>query len=131
VPHAGLVLLRQLADRTDLTAGLSQALPAQGAGLERCQVFADLACAIVGGAWVVSDFWVMGDQGEVFGQVASAPTVWRPLMASQPAGLTREQKHQLPAAPLESERDASVARCGESISALAVTVRQIDVPVGT
>jgi hypothetical protein len=54
------------------------------AGLERCQVFADLACAIVGGAWVVSDFWGMGDQGEVFGQVASAATVWRPLMASQP-----------------------------------------------
>jgi hypothetical protein len=84
VPHAGLVLLRQLADRTGLTAGLSQALPAPGAGLERCQVFADLACAIVGGAWVVSDFWGMGDQGEVFGQVASAATVWRPLMASQP-----------------------------------------------
>ena len=35
VSHAGLVLLRQLADRTGLTAGLSAALPAPGGGLDR------------------------------------------------------------------------------------------------
>ncbi len=49
------------------------------AGLDRGRVFADLACAIADGARVISDFRVMGDQGEVFGQVASVPTAWRAL----------------------------------------------------
>ena len=79
VSHAGLVLLRQLADRTGLTVGLSQALPTPGAGLDRGRVFADLSCAIADGARVISDFRVMGDQDEVFGQVASVPTAWRTL----------------------------------------------------
>ena len=35
VSHAGLVLLRQLADRTGLTAGLSAALPSPDGGLDR------------------------------------------------------------------------------------------------
>ena len=48
--HAGLVLLRQLADRTGLTAGLSAALPSPDSGLDRGRVFADLACAIADGA---------------------------------------------------------------------------------
>jgi hypothetical protein len=50
VSHAGLVLLRQLADRTGLTAGLSQALPTPDAELNRDRVFADLSCAIADGA---------------------------------------------------------------------------------
>src|ERR1700731_4103118 len=79
VSHAGLVLLRQLADRTGLTAGLSAALPSPLGGHDRGRVFTDLACAIADGARVISDFRVMGDQGEVFGLVASVPTVWRTL----------------------------------------------------
>src|SRR5260370_6588964 len=79
VSHAGLVLLRQLADRTGLTAGLSAALPSPDGGLDRGRVFADLACAIADGARVISDFRVMGDQDEVFGQVASVPTPSRTL----------------------------------------------------
>ena len=79
VSHWGLVLVRYLADRTSLTGGLSQALPTPDGGLDRGRVFADLACAIAGGARVISDFRVMGDQAEVFGQVASVPTVWRTL----------------------------------------------------
>jgi hypothetical protein len=35
--------------------------------------------AIADGARVISDFRVMGDQEEVFGQVASVPTAWRAL----------------------------------------------------
>src|ERR1700752_4210466 len=62
VSHAGLVLLRQLADRTGLTAGLSAALPAPDGGLDRGRVFAGLACAIADGARGVSDFRGMGDQ---------------------------------------------------------------------
>jgi hypothetical protein len=46
VSHAGLVLLRQLADRTGLTAGLSSALPSPPGGHDRGRVFSDLACAI-------------------------------------------------------------------------------------
>jgi hypothetical protein len=86
VSHAGLVLLRQLADRTGLTAGLPAALPAPGGGLDRGRVFADLACAIADGARVISDFRVMGDQGEVFGQVASVPTAWRALKEAAAGG---------------------------------------------
>jgi hypothetical protein len=48
--HAGLVLLRELADRTGLTAGLSAALPSPQGGHDRGRVFADLACAIADGA---------------------------------------------------------------------------------
>jgi hypothetical protein len=54
VSHAGLVLLRLLADRTGLTDGLSLALPSPGAGLDRGRVFADLSCAIADGARVTS-----------------------------------------------------------------------------
>jgi hypothetical protein len=86
VSHAGLVLLRQLADRTGLTAGLSAALPSPDGGLDRGRVFADLACAIADGARVISDFRVMGDQDEVFGQVASVPTAWRTLKEAAAGG---------------------------------------------
>ena len=42
-------------------------------------MLADLACAIADGAEVISDFRVIGDQEELFGLVASVPTVWRTL----------------------------------------------------
>jgi len=79
VSHAGLALLRQLADRTGLTARLSAALPSPLGGHDRGRLFADLACAIADGARVISDFQVMGDQRELFGPVASVPTAWRAL----------------------------------------------------
>jgi hypothetical protein len=79
VSHSGLVLLRQLSDRTGLTSGLSKALPTPDRGLDRGRVFADLACAVADGARVISDFRVMADQGGAFGQAASVPTAWRTL----------------------------------------------------
>jgi hypothetical protein len=79
VSHAGLVLLRQLADRTGLTAGLSRALASPARGHDRGRVVADLACAIADGARVISDLRVLGDQRELFGPVASVPTAWRAL----------------------------------------------------
>ncbi len=80
VSHAGLVLVRALADSTGLTAGLSRAL-ATGrlVAHDRGQVLADLACAIADGGEAISDFRVIGNQGELFGPVASVPTVWRAL----------------------------------------------------
>jgi hypothetical protein len=87
VSHAGLALLRALADRTGLTGGLVKAL-ASGRLLthDRGRVFADLACAIADGGEAVSDFRVMADQRELFGLVASVPTVWRTLNETAAGG---------------------------------------------
>ena len=80
VSHAGLVLLRHLADKTGLTWGLSRALATPRFLVhDRGRVMADLTCAVADGARVISDFRVMGDQRELFGLVASVPTAWRTL----------------------------------------------------
>ncbi len=79
VSHAGLVLLRQLADRPGLTGGLSRVLRSPRRGHDRGRVVADLACAIADGGRAISDIRVLGDQAELFGPVASVPTVWRVL----------------------------------------------------
>jgi Transposase DDE domain group 1 len=80
VSHAGLALLRHLADKTGLTGGLSAALATPRILVhDRGRVVADLACAIADGARVISDFRVMSDQCELFGLVASVPTAWRTL----------------------------------------------------
>jgi Transposase DDE domain group 1 len=80
VSHAGVALIRALSDNIGLTAGLSRAL-ASGRLLvhDRGRVLADLACAIADGGEVISDFRVIGDQGDLFGLVASVPTAWRML----------------------------------------------------
>jgi len=77
VSHAGVVLLRALADRTGLTSGLSKALARRRfiPVHDRGRVLADLAVAIADGATVISDFAVLSGQREVLGPVASVPTV--------------------------------------------------------
>src|SRR5262249_16639102 len=80
VSHAGLGLLRRLADKTGLTGGLSRALVSgRVLGHDRGRVLADISCAIAGGARGISDFRVLADQKEAFGQVASVPTAYRTL----------------------------------------------------
>jgi hypothetical protein len=87
VSHAGLALLRHLADKTALTGGLSRALASTRILVhDRGRVLADLACAIADGARVISDFRVMRDQAELFGLVASVPTAWRTLKEIAGAG---------------------------------------------
>jgi hypothetical protein len=55
VSHAGLVLLRSLAGKTGLTAGLSKALATPRLLIhDRGRVLADLATAIAGGAEVTA-----------------------------------------------------------------------------
>ncbi len=93
VSHAGLALLRQLADKTGLTGGLSRALASPRLLIhDGGRVAADLACAIADGGEVISDFQVMTDQKELFGSVASVPTTWRTLdeiAAGGPPALAR------------------------------------------
>jgi Transposase DDE domain group 1 len=80
VSHAGVALVRALADNIGLTVGLSKALATDRLLIhDRGRVLTDLACAIADGAEVISDFRVIGDQDELFGLVASVPTVWRTL----------------------------------------------------
>jgi len=80
VSHAGVALLRALADNIGLTAGLSKALASDRLLVhDRGRVLADLACAIADGGEVISDFRVIGDQQDLFGLVASVPTAWRAL----------------------------------------------------
>ena len=87
VSHAGVALLRALADKTGLTGGLSRALASRRLLVhDRGRGLADLACAIADGAEVISDFRVMADQRDLFGQVASVPTCWRALNETAAGG---------------------------------------------
>lgn len=83
VSHAGSVALRALADRTGLTGELSTATARRGfvPVHDRGRVLTDLAVAIGDGARVLSDLAVLRDQSELFGAVASGPTLWRTLDA--------------------------------------------------
>jgi hypothetical protein len=106
VSHAGVALVRALADNTGLTAGLSGALASRGLLIhDRGRVLADLACAIADGAEAIGDFRVIGDQGELSGLVASVPTAWRTLAeiaggGERGAGQDRRGGERCPAAGL-------------------------------
>ena len=81
VSHVGTAVVRLLADRVGLTAGLSAAVPAGGRvlGHDRGRVLTDVAVAIADGGTRIGDVAVLGDQAGLFGSVASTPTVWRTL----------------------------------------------------
>lgn len=66
VSHSGVALLRALADKTRLTAGLSRALASQRLLVhDRGRVLADLACAIADGATISSRTWMRWHPGLV------------------------------------------------------------------
>ena len=113
VSHAGLGLLRRLADKTGLTGGLSRAL-FSGRLLQhdRGRVLADISCAIADGARAISDFRVLADQGEAFGQVASVPTAYRTLEEIARGGTRTEKKltAAISAAPLRVGAGRGAAR---------------------
>ena len=82
VSHAGIGLLREMAEYTGLVSGLNQALidtykgrPVHGPG----RVLTDLAVAVADGADCVSGISVLYDRQDLFGPVASMPTTWRVL----------------------------------------------------
>jgi len=85
VSHAGTVLLAEIADRTGLTAALSEVtdgLRERRAGHDPGRVLVDVAVAIADGAVTISDVQALADQEGLHGpvgSVASTPTVWRVL----------------------------------------------------
>jgi hypothetical protein len=81
VSHAGSAAVRMIADGTGLTAQLSRALHRRGfvPVHDRGRVLADTAVLIADGGRVLSDLATLRDQGELFGSVASDPTLWRAL----------------------------------------------------
>jgi DDE family transposase len=81
VSHTGSAMLRLLADGTGLTGALSKALRRRGFSPvhDRGRVLADTAVLIADGGTVMSDLATLRDQGELFGPVASNPTLWRTL----------------------------------------------------
>lgn len=82
VSHAGVGLLREVAEYTGLVEGITTALldtyrgvPVHAPG----RVFTDLAVAVADGADAISGIAVLGDRQDLFGPVASMPTTWRVL----------------------------------------------------
>lgn len=82
VSHAGVGLLREMAEYTGLVDGVTAALldtykgvPVHAPG----RVFTDLAVAVADGADAISGIAVLGDRPDLFGPVASMPTTWRVL----------------------------------------------------
>ena len=110
VSHAGLALVRHLADKAGLTGGLARALAtARILVHDRGRMLTDLACAIADGARVISDFRVLSDQGELFGLVASVPTVWRTL--KEIAGWGKRADRRITAAVNGARRHAWAQVC--------------------
>lgn len=90
--HAGARLLADLADEIGLTGALSTAMAPtkqRRRGHDRGEVLTDLIVAIADGAETISDLATLRDQPDLFGPVASHPTVWRTLAAIDDAVLTR------------------------------------------
>ena len=92
VAHAGARLLCDLADDVGLTEALSDAMSPtkkRRRGHDRGEVLVDLAVAVADGATSIADIRVLSDQPSLFGEVASAPTVWRTLEAIDEETLMR------------------------------------------
>jgi hypothetical protein len=94
VPLAGSVALRLLADRVGLRDGLSAALARRGfsPGHDRGQVWVDVAVMLTAGGEAIADIDTLRHQPDLWGPVASAPTVWRAMDEATPAALARVEK---------------------------------------
>jgi len=82
VSHAGVGLLREMAEYTGLVENVTGALIDTYKGVPGHQpgrVFTDLAVAVADGADAISGIGVLGDRQDLFGPVASMPTAWRVL----------------------------------------------------
>src|SRR2546421_678349 len=80
VSQVGTHLLGELADRAGLTSAYSAAVPWAGErapGHDRGRLLAQVAVMLAGGGQCVADMAALRDQADLFGAVASAPTIWR------------------------------------------------------
>ena len=84
-----------------------------------------LACAIADGARVISDFRVMGDQRELFGQVASVPTAWRALREIAAGGGDRRRPRSSVAKARRHAWAQGIARHG-GLPAVQVADRKLE-----
>lgn len=92
VNHAGTRLLADLADQIGLTSALSTAMAPtkqRRRGHDRGEVLVDVAVMLADGGETISDVAVLRDQPDLFGDVASHPTVWRTLQAVDDDALDR------------------------------------------
>jgi hypothetical protein len=67
----------EVAERVGLAAALSDAVRASGVFHDRGRLLTQVALMLAGGGRCVADMGALRDQPEVFGVVASAPTIWR------------------------------------------------------
>lgn len=82
VSHAGVGLLREMAEYTGLVGAVTAALADTYRGPwihAPGRVFSDLAVAVADGADAISGIAVLGDRDDLHGPVASTPTTWRVL----------------------------------------------------
>jgi hypothetical protein len=82
VSHAGVGLLREMAEGTGLVDGITQALIGTYRGVpvhSPGRVFTDLAAAVADGADAITGIAVLRDRDDLHGPVASMPTTWRVL----------------------------------------------------
>jgi len=110
VSHAGVGMLREMAELTGLADGVTAGLldtyrgvPVHAPG----RVFTDLACAIADGADCVSGIGTLVDRRDLFGPVASMPTTWRLLERIDAAHLDKVRHAR--AAARERAWDAGAA----------------------
>lgn len=91
VSHAGSSLARLVADRVSMTGELSKALARKDFAPvhDRSRVLTDLGVLLADGGQRIRDIVVLRDQSELFGSVASAPTLWRALNELDGAALAR------------------------------------------
>ena len=95
VSHAGTALLSELADRTGLTQAMSGAMADCGISWHTHDpgvVLTHLAVSIADGADCLTDFEVLREQPELFGDVASVSTAWRAVKATASLELRRIPK---------------------------------------
>ena len=88
--HAGALLVAELADRVGLTAGMSVAMAhtrQRRSAHDPGVVLVQLAVSLTNGADCLSDIAVLRNQPDLFGAVASDPTVWRVLESIHSEGL--------------------------------------------
>ncbi len=115
VSHAGVGLLREMAEYSGLVDGVTGALidtykgvPVHAPG----KVFADLAVAVADGADAISGIAVLADRQDLFGSVASMPTTWRVLDR-----VTEENLPAIRAARAQARAAAWAAGAGPDLDA--------------